>query len=79
VQDGHGGLWMQGNGAAPHYPLYLYHYSDGKWTRYLMPDGSSVNLLAFSWVPGTLGVWAVGDDSGFGSTTLKALIAGYGI
>ncbi len=78
VQDGHGGLWMQGNGPAPKYLLYLYHYNHGRWTRYLMPHGTNINLLGFSWVPGTAGVWAVGLDTAFPHDTVKALIAGYG-
>jgi len=78
VQDGHGGLWMQRSGPAPNFPLYLYRYNHGHWTRYLMPDGNRINLLSFAWIPGTTKVWAVGLDTAFPANTVKALIAGFG-
>jgi hypothetical protein len=75
VQDGHGGLWMQQDLGL----LYLYHYSGGHWTKQKMPGGRYMNLLGFSWVPGTSSVWAVGLDTAFPANTVKALIVGYGV
>jgi hypothetical protein len=79
VPDGNGGVWMQGYGSAPPYPLHLYHYSHGRWTSELMPGGTHIFLQGFSWIPGTRSVWAVGlDVTGPGNTT-KAVVTGYGV
>jgi hypothetical protein len=75
AQDGHGGVWLQGNGPAPAFLLYLYHYNNGRWTRFLMPEGTKVNLLGFSWIPGTRSVWAVGHFNAGPGNTVKGLIA----
>jgi hypothetical protein len=80
AQDGHGGVWLQGNGPVPKFLLYLYHYNHGRWTRFLMPESTKLNLLGFSWIPGTRSVLAVGHiitGPGRGNT-VKGLIARYG-
>lgn len=73
AQDGHGGLWMQANGPKAPFPLFLYHYSNGRFTRQRI--GINLNLDAFAWIPRTRSVWAVGEASNAQATELQALIA----
>jgi hypothetical protein len=61
--DGHGGLWLAGNGPKPAYKWYLYHL-DGKWRRYDVPTAKGTTLLdltGLSWIPGTRSVWATAN------------------
>ena len=76
AQDGHGGLWLQDNGRTSPFPLYLYHYSHGHFTRDTMPHGPDVNLQSFAWIPGTRSVWAAGHIVVGGA--IKGLIAKHG-
>jgi hypothetical protein len=73
VQDGHGGLWMQANGASSPFPLFLYHYSNGRFTRQRL--GINLNLDAFARIPRTRSVWAVGLGANAQDTALQAIIA----
>ena len=73
VQDGHGGLWFQQDGVKAPFPLFMYHYSNGRFTRQRM--GTNLNLDAFAWIPRTRSVWAVGHGSNAQDTALQAVIA----
>ncbi len=60
--DGHGGLWLFENAGGPGNATWLYHYSDGIWTRQSLPRRgySSGQISTFALVPGTDDLWAAG-------------------
>ena len=51
-QDGHGGLWLIGQG-------WLAHYSNGSWTRtgVLPVGGHTIQLSSVTWIPGARSIW----------------------
>lgn len=61
-QDGHGGIWMYAIGPAiPAGALtYLYHYSNGQWSRQRTPalGGQATEMGVLSWRPGANSGWA---------------------
>ncbi len=61
-QDGHGGIWMYaiGPASATGAPAYLYHYSEGQWSRQRAPalDGQASEMGVLSWSPGARSGWA---------------------
>jgi hypothetical protein len=65
TQDGHGGLWVSGYSsmAEGYAGPYLYHYSDGNWTRQLAPTtkGDKPQMGGLSEIPGTRSVWGAGE------------------
>jgi hypothetical protein len=74
VQDGHGGLWLMGGSSTPPFPVFMYHYSNGRFTRQRMPHGNRLGLRAFEWIPGTRSVWAVGNSALGPGPDLRAVI-----
>ncbi|HEY2549282.1 MAG TPA: hypothetical protein VGI64_01750 [Streptosporangiaceae bacterium] len=73
VPDGHGGFWFQQNGLKAPNPLFMYHYSGGKFTRQRI--GSGLNMDGFAWIPRTRSVWAVGRGVNAQDTALQAIVA----
>ena len=61
-QDGRGGIWMYaiGPAAATGAPVYLYHYSNGQWSRQRTPalGGQATEMGVLSWSPGASSGWA---------------------
>jgi hypothetical protein len=61
-QDGHGGIWMYaiGPASAAGAPAYLYHYSEGQWSRQRAPalDSQATEMGVLSWSPGARWGWA---------------------
>jgi hypothetical protein len=61
-QDGRGGIWMYAIGpATPAGALtYLYHYSNGQWSRQRAPalGGQATEMGVLSWRPGASSGWA---------------------
>jgi hypothetical protein len=51
-QDGHGGLWLIGQG-------WLAHYSNGSWARtdILPVRGHVIQLSSVTWIPGARSIW----------------------
>jgi hypothetical protein len=62
-QDGHGGIWLLADAKGGDLAQYWYHYSDGGWTRQLVPTprGYNTTLFGMAWIPGTTSIWAVGE------------------
>ena len=58
-QDGRGGIWMYAIGA----PVYLYHYSNGQWSRQRAPalGGQATEMGVLSWSPGASSGWAAAN------------------
>ena len=72
AQDGHGGLWLTGNGPEPADQYFLAHYSGGRWrTRTLPADAGdrAGTVTGISWIPGTRSVWATANYKAPGSNT----------
>ena len=65
AQDGHGGLWLSSNGAAPGYHWYFDHLlRSGRWTRQVGPATATTRILqnsSLTWIPGTESMWATGS------------------
>jgi hypothetical protein len=72
-QDGNGGVWLLADDlVAFQLNQYWYHYTDGRWTRTLVPTpkGYTDEMFGLAWVPGTTWMWSVGEadkDYGFGT------------
>jgi hypothetical protein len=64
-QDGRGGIWMYaiGRAASPGADAYLYHYSNGQWSRQLAPalSGQATEMGVLSWGPGASSGWAAAN------------------
>ena len=75
--DGHGGLWMTGNGPGPAYQWRFYHRTEsGQWTEYVAGASDKINLIGTAPIPGTSSLWATAQT--FGKTTVSAEILKYG-
>lgn len=62
--DGRGGIWLETNVSSGKGSLWFCHYSDGRWTRTLVPseDGEQPLVFNLSLIPGTRSLWAAGVD-----------------
>jgi hypothetical protein len=60
--DGHGGLWVAGNGPAKAYQWRFFHWTDGHWALQAVPvpAGQTGGVNDLTRVPGTSALWAVG-------------------
>ena len=61
-QDGRGGIWMYalGTATAAGAATYLYHYTNGHWSRQAVPalGGQANQMGVLSWSPGARSGWA---------------------
>jgi hypothetical protein len=64
-QDGRGGIWMYAIGPATPTgaSTYLYHYSNGRWSRLPAPalGGQATEMGVLSWSPGARSGWAAAN------------------
>lgn len=80
ASDGHGGLWLAGQGPGPAFKAVLLHFAKGKWTVTKAPaptvSGKQLGIGFLTRVPGTksplLGDAAIA--SRFGATSGGAII-----
>jgi hypothetical protein len=81
--DGHGGLWVSGNGRAPGYrQLFLHRSAAGRWSAFAVPlrtAESPGNVDELALIPGTTSLWAVGNvySEGGGSEQNRVTIWHY--
>jgi hypothetical protein len=84
ASDGKKGIWLAADQlGSGNYRPYLYHDSNGRWTRAAVPasHGDATELLAMTDIPGTTRMWAAGHELPFPSNpsgTEQGVIISYG-
>jgi hypothetical protein len=57
-------------------PQYWYRYSDGQWTRQVVPSPRTYNdtMFGLTWVPRTTSLWSVGEaDLNYGNASVAVI------